>query len=398
MAARPLGVRLRALSPGQIVIASLLVAVQVAHVAVRPKAWVVDVRWTVDAYVFSLVIFGPIAAGWGAEVGAAACSLDWASRVDPIRAALVNARKCFAVPFAIFLLGLLCVVLATVYSSGFALLPDFVECLVIIGTSAVALVAFVVVGYAVGSKWRNPIATIVAIVAGFAATLAAWIVGADWLVRFDSGMGGNGLHVSYPMAALQAVTWGAVALLAVLLTAGTMQRWAVSTDRKQTRLTAAVLAVVLLCAVVGNNAERLYVDESRWACAEWVPNRTVCVGDRYGRYAMLVAETLRTSPKAVLLADLGGSAVSNLMYVRDSLALSRLITDGDRHGDVATLMSMSHFPGCAIRVERSGAIIYPDNDSDAEVTAAAIDGWLRSSASDPPDDVVASIHALPPCE
>lgn len=243
----------------------LLAVLQVLHVALRDKLWMPDVPRAINAYLFSMVLFAPAVAGFGAAAGVSFARSVWLLRGHPRRGAI----RFFAVPslsaIAIFLAGQL-VVIAIAMSDGAPL--SFGDGRGIdVGIALVALLGMFAVGAAIGARWPSRVTPPAMLLGAFGLTLLAWNGGAQAAIEFGGGPT-DGVGASYASQALRLVLFGALLVIGWQVLSGMLR----SAADMKVRVIAGVVAVGAVTVSAVLPADMVYAQQDI---------RAECTGDAF---------------------------------------------------------------------------------------------------------------------
>ncbi|PJI84863.1 hypothetical protein [Luteimicrobium subarcticum] len=247
-----------------------LVALQVAQILGRSHAAWIDVRWAWSQYLFSLVMFGPLAAAGGAWQGRALIQAGWLARIRPWRGAWLFIAPVTALALTVFLGGLvaqfaLCVVTGAPVD---LLVADSVDGVI----AVVGVVTYVLAGAAIGAALRWRVVVPLAAGAAFGLTMWAWIAGMDVLVKFGGATGGLTGYATRPGQQLVRLAFLLVVAAGCALVVRERLGWSRGTRRG---VVGAVVAVAVLFGIAGSVDDELRAVPVAWACAGKEP--TVCV-------------------------------------------------------------------------------------------------------------------------
>jgi hypothetical protein len=250
----------------------------------RGLAWTVDLPWTVNQYLFSMVFFGPVVCGLAAWQGRSLWTGHWLARVHPLRAIRAYLGAVLVPAVAVFLAGLAAAIgmamqRGTPFEWGLGQTAD-------VGVALVGVVAYSAVGFAAG-VWR-PVLVVPAVAAGvaFAITMAGWIGGFETLVRFGGASGGVlGIEVRPDVWVVRALFWGGCGLVALAAALARLRRY------RWARLISFAAAISVSAGLVWAAVIPSMFREAElaWICEG--DNPPVCVPDRMRRFLPQITST-----------------------------------------------------------------------------------------------------------
>lgn len=319
---------------------ALFLVLQSVHLVVRPSEWLLDPRWAIDNYAFSLIFLGPAVAGCAAWQGRLFARGRWIGRRSPRRYLGSLLVPVVALGELVFLAGLVSAVVVTVLTGApfIVHLSDVISVLV----AFLGIAAYGTAGFAVGSAWPNPVVAAAAALTSFSLTLAAWIVGLEILVRFGGASGGVlGLDLRWQVHVIQVLFWLLITGLSLL---AAIRR--VASTRLLSPLSVLLVVLLVGTAVTSSSVRGLFVQsEVPWTCDGSNPAR--CVPETYRRFL----DDLEFFPApAAVAADIVASAATTASAWRldDGLLFAQLRAGrgSDAEWYLVNDLQLLYWPGC----------------------------------------------------
>lgn len=248
---------------------------QAAHLAFRPRGWTVDSIRTVNSYLFSLILFGPVCAGLAAWAGSKFRVIGWLVRERPLRALRSFFLPIIGIALGTFITWLLFALGLAALRNAPIVLEDgrAIDLLV----ALVGIVAYAAVGFWAGTRWPFPVLPAAVVVVSFAVTMTAWIGGRANLVQFGHGPT-DGRGFSAEAQTIRFIFWAAVAGMG--LTGAVRSSSALG--KRSRALHRAVVGVMFATLIWAFVSRADYADyPQKLVCAGKI---RFCVAERAGRY------------------------------------------------------------------------------------------------------------------
>lgn len=296
---------------------------QVVHVLARDRHWEIDSEWAVIQYLFSMVFYGPAAAGVAVLSGRQLSRTRWLTRCAPVRGVLSQLGRPFGLVLGVFVVGL-------VATTGRAMAmgsPPPTSSLVIwsVATTLVGLTGYFLLGVFVGFLWPSLVAVPVTAAVLFALTVVGWGV-AEPLLRFGGAGGGLvGLDLDSRVVPVRMLVFGGIA---VALFCYVVAATAASRVMKAVAVTALLPVVVGLMIMNVNTFRSVPVE----AVCHTGPRPQVCVPARYERLLEQAAREVRRHGYAAALTAAAPNQTASRMRIDFATALW-LISKSDRSAE-----------------------------------------------------------------
>ena len=264
----------------------VLLAIVVAHIALRPRLWAHEWFWAIYQFNFVTILIGPLLAGVAAWEGwrcsAAADLLD--TGAQPRRVAAVTWLATLLWGLLVFVVGLVSVgiIVRVAGTPGAPPLAALASVLPAMGL----LAAECAVGLLIGWWVRHVLAAPAAAVGCFLLSLWLYVSGPTVLIEVGGASGSMiGVSVRVGPALAQLAYFAAVVLLAVLLV-GRPRPWSGTPAALASLAPAATAGVLVLgtaSILVAQGPNRLQPAPEALVCVGTAPQ--VCVSAGYVRYA-----------------------------------------------------------------------------------------------------------------